>query len=217
MWANRLNKRHKAIFETVPTLFEAKRVLDIASHDGRWSLAALQAGASDVVGIEARAHLIDSANENLQHYQCDSKRFRFIQDDIFHWLRNTDERFDAVLCLGFFYHTYRHPEIMSLIKRCKPRVLILDTMVYKAEGMVCLISRETADEEANAALDECSFQNMSYVAWPTPDLLRNYLTTYGFSFIEVDWSSLISADNNTDGVEDYADGKRATFICHAND
>ena len=93
-WANRLNKRHKAIFETIPTLFETKRVLDIASHDGRWSLAALQAGASDVVWIEARAHLIDNANENLRHYQCDSKRFRFIQDDIFHWLRNTDECFD---------------------------------------------------------------------------------------------------------------------------
>ena len=38
----RLNLRHEAIFGDNAAAFPGARVLDIASHDGRWSLAALQ-------------------------------------------------------------------------------------------------------------------------------------------------------------------------------
>ena len=214
---NRLNKRHEAIFETVPDLFVGTRVLDIASHDGRWSFAALKAGASDVVGVEPRAHLVNNANQTMQFYECDKRRFRFIQNDIFNWLQKAGERFDAVLCLGFFYHTYRHAEIMSLIKTCRPKVLVLDTVVHKAEGMLCLVGRELVAEEAHAMAEESSYQGMTYVAHPTLALVKDYLTNYGFSFIEVDWRSLIKSDDNTNCVEDYANGQRVTLICHSND
>lgn len=51
---SRLNARHAAIIQGNLELFRGKRVLDIASHDGRWSFAALHAGAKHVTGIEIR-------------------------------------------------------------------------------------------------------------------------------------------------------------------
>jgi hypothetical protein len=40
----RLNLRHQAMIGDNLDIFEGAKVLDIASHDGRWSFAALQAG-----------------------------------------------------------------------------------------------------------------------------------------------------------------------------
>ena len=50
----RINLRYEAIFAHNADVFQGARVLDIASHDGRWSLAALRTGAAEVIGIEAR-------------------------------------------------------------------------------------------------------------------------------------------------------------------
>ena len=54
---HRLGARHRAIIEGNERLLVGRRVLDIASHDGRWSFAALKSGAAHVTGIEARPHL----------------------------------------------------------------------------------------------------------------------------------------------------------------
>src|SRR3990170_6442773 len=40
-YPSRLNLRHEAIFGENQDIFEGRRVLDIASHDGRWSFASL--------------------------------------------------------------------------------------------------------------------------------------------------------------------------------
>ena len=66
--AGRLNLRYEAIFTQNADVFKDARVLDIASHDGRWSLAALRSGAAEVVGIEARDDLVKAARENLAAY-----------------------------------------------------------------------------------------------------------------------------------------------------
>src|SRR5262249_22037325 len=64
----RLNLRHQAMFGDNLDVFEGARVLDIASHDGRWSFAALKAGAASVVGIEGRPELVANANETFEQY-----------------------------------------------------------------------------------------------------------------------------------------------------
>ena len=65
---HRLNGRHQAIIARNASIISGKRVLDIASHDGRWSFAALQAGAAHVTGIEPRRELIANAHETFAHY-----------------------------------------------------------------------------------------------------------------------------------------------------
>ena len=46
MGSARLNLRHTAIIESNLDAIRGRRILDIASHDGRWSFAALRAGAT---------------------------------------------------------------------------------------------------------------------------------------------------------------------------
>jgi protein-L-isoaspartate O-methyltransferase len=70
----RLNLRHQAMFGDNLDIFDGASVLDIASHDGRWSFAALQAGAASVVGVEGRRELVDHATQNFEHYGVNPAR-----------------------------------------------------------------------------------------------------------------------------------------------
>jgi 2-polyprenyl-3-methyl-5-hydroxy-6-metoxy-1,4-benzoquinol methylase len=213
---NRLNKRHDAIFRTNPAMFQGARVLDIASHDGRWSYCALKAGASHVVGVEPRAHLIQNSIDNLKHYGYSEDQFSFVQDDIFQYLAARNHRFDVVLCLGFFYHTYRHPELMHLIKKCAPQHLIMDTVVANdMKGLGCAVHTEAVTVESSASVDQSSSQDRTYVAVPSPSLLRHLMFTYGFSYTEVDWPRIIAGDPI--GLEDFSCGRRMTLVCTNND
>src|SRR5262249_52560988 len=74
----RLNKRYRVLIDNNRDLIVGKRILDLASHDGRWSLAALDLQAAHVTGIEARAHLVENAQANCLAYGIDRGRFRFI-------------------------------------------------------------------------------------------------------------------------------------------
>ena len=47
---NRLNQRYRACIEWNEPAIRGQRVLDLASHDGRWSFAAIKAGAINAVG-----------------------------------------------------------------------------------------------------------------------------------------------------------------------
>jgi len=47
-------------------VFAGARVLDIASHDGRWSLAALESGAAHVIGVAPRAEVGANGRETLR-------------------------------------------------------------------------------------------------------------------------------------------------------
>src|SRR6478609_5933848 len=123
----RLNLRYEAIFAENRDLFEGARVLDIASHDGRWSLAALATGAQSVIGIEARPELVQNAVETLDHYGYGPDRAQFIAGDIFSTFLAQDFEVDVVLCLGFLYHTMRYNELMHGIRKTGARHVIIDT------------------------------------------------------------------------------------------
>ena len=89
---DRLNQRHRALIETNAGIISGRRVLDIASHDGRWSLAAHKAGAEYVLGIEARQHLVDSARDNMREYGVPAGKVEFVRGDVMVELQQTRER-----------------------------------------------------------------------------------------------------------------------------
>ena len=136
-YRDRLNLRYEAIFAENRDVFAGARVLDIASHDGRWSLAALKTGASHVVGIEARPELVANAEATFEHYGIVRDQYRFVAGDIFEAVADVDMRFDVVLCLGFLYHTLRYNELMSKISRLRPHHLIIDTEVIPRTSPWC--------------------------------------------------------------------------------
>jgi hypothetical protein len=130
VYPSRLNWRAEILLTRNRHVIESKRVLDLASHDGRFSYACLKLGASRVVGIEGRSHLIQNAEANLRGLGYTAPEVEFLQGDIFDRLA-TFERgaFDTILCLGWIYHTVRQIELMREFKRLRPRHLIVDSGV----------------------------------------------------------------------------------------
>ena len=65
---DRLNARYTGLIQHNRELLDGASVLDLASHDGRWSFAAIKAGASYVLGIEHKPRLVKKSLDNFREY-----------------------------------------------------------------------------------------------------------------------------------------------------
>ena len=232
--ADRLNARFAAIVEHSRTALAGKRVLDIASHDGRWSFAALQAGCSHVVGIEPRADLVRNARATFVRYGVASDRYEFLQADAFDALRPANVKVDTVLCLGFFYHTVRHVELVDLISRTGAQCVIIDTeIVPRAQttdwetiapddrrvfgnGLAIELFKEPVDHESMALGDSATRDGRAIVGRPSREALFFIMQHFGFEVEEYVWPTLLrslSPDCVRQGLMDYSQGWRSTFHC----
>ncbi|MDP2122983.1 MAG: class I SAM-dependent methyltransferase [Parvibaculum sp.] len=221
-WPDRLNARYEAIVSANKSLFQGARVLDLASHDGRWTFAALDAGASSVVGIEVRPDLVATAHENMEALGVSKSAYRFEAGDIFENRNLFLEPFDVVLCLGLFYHTMRHVELLQLIDLTNVSTLILDTMLTDSDGNLVSVRSENSDHPANGLDDSGVRENAILVGVPTPGAVHLMLRHFGFAVCQTDWAALIhrlglSPDiNNMQGPEnplgDYFRNQRGTFV-----
>lgn len=129
---HRLNWRCEILLTRNREAIEGKKILDLASHDGRFSYACLELGASHVTGVEGRHHLVESANENLTGLGYSPERFCFIQGDVFDYLHGVKPgEFDTILCFGFFYHTVRQNELLGEIKRIQATHFVLDSHIAR--------------------------------------------------------------------------------------
>jgi Methyltransferase domain len=212
----RLNLRYEAIFGENRDIFAGARVLDLASHDGRWSLAALEAGARSVTGIEARPELVKAAAENLSEYGYGEDRVRFVAGDVHEVLSTQDLEADVVLCLGFLYHTLRYNELLGGIRRTNARYLIIDTFSPHMMGPVPNVNvlTEDADEEGKAAADSYTHGLSVLVGRPNLAAIRVMLEAYGYRVERLsDWAGLLRDNPGTDNCGDYANGKRITARC----
>jgi len=100
---NRLNLRHRALIEANETIIRGRSVLDIASHDGRWSFAALKAGARHVVGIEPRQHLVDFCHRHMARNGVPRHQFNFICGDVFNEIDDLErDSIETVFASVFF-------------------------------------------------------------------------------------------------------------------
>jgi hypothetical protein len=212
----RLNLRYEAIFGENRDVIEGASVLDLASHDGRWSLAALATGARSVTGIEARPELVKAATENLAEYGYEADRARFITGDVHEVLAAHDVRADVVLCLGFLYHTLRYNELLGGIRRTGARYLIIDTFSPHMTGPVPNVNvlTEDADEEGKAAADTYTHGPSVLVGRPNLAAIRTMLGAYGYRVERLsDWAGLLRDNPAADNCDDYANGRRVTVRC----
>ena len=207
----RLNLRHEAIFTANADLFAGARVLDIASHDGRWSMATLEAGAASVVGVEARPELVDNAIASLQKYGIDESRFRFVAGDIFEVLARRDIEVDVVLCLGFLYHTQRHNELFTRIRQTGAQHLVIDTEVHRSDECVVRLADEDVERQGNAVADEFSYGDRVLTGRPTLSALELLGRNQGFELEGLsDWDGLLRDNPDADKMRDYRIGRRTT-------
>jgi hypothetical protein len=212
----RLNLRYEAIFAENRDIFAGASVLDLASHDGRWSLAALETGARSVTGIEARPELVEAAKKNLGKYGYGADRVRFLTGDVHEVLNSQSFEADVVLCLGFLYHTLRYNELLHGIRRTNARHLIIDTFSPYMMGPFPNVNiiTEQADEEGSAAADTYTDGPSVLVGRPNLAAIQTMLGTYGYRVERLsDWAGLLRDNPTIEDFADYENSRRITARC----
>ena len=214
---NHLNGRFKAIIESNSNIIQNSSILDIASHDGRWSFAALKNGAKHVLGIEAREHLVENSNKNMINYGINSDSYQFIVNDIHKEIQHLKPNtFDVIFCLDFLYHTIEHNFLFSQIKRLNPKFIVIDTRVdLSNERIIKLhVDRPIQFGEAHAFPYDESKQEI-LVGTPSKLGLEMMLNCIGFTNISYfDWKNKI---RNFRNLVDYYHGTRVTLVAkHKN-
>jgi Methyltransferase domain len=213
--ARRLGWRHKFIIEDNADLLAGKRVLDLASHDGRWSFAALNAGARHVTGVEFRPELVANAEKSFQHYDVDPSTYRFMSGDLFELLRDPgamDVEVDVVLCLGFLYHTLRYTELLNGWRRLNPEHILLDTSVTEGNRPRVQLNLEHTEKQSAAGDtgEEHVYDGIMLTGRPTAVAVEYMLDGYGFDVVRrAPWQTY---DPETIRVPEYTTGRRVSWV-----
>lgn len=209
----RLNLRYEALFAANRDIIQGARILDLASHDGRWSFAALRTGAAHVTGIEARQFFVDNTRETFSHYGEDPDSYRFICGDIFDVLNREKFDVDVVLCLGYLYHTYRHTELLHHIRDMDPECVIIDCNVMpQVQQPYVKMVVDRPDKLGQASLDAYSYAGQTLVGLPSVPALRMMLQAYDF---EVEDAYDLDAARAAHKLRAYAEGKRVIMRCRS--
>jgi len=210
----RLNLRHIMMIKKNSRLLKNARVIDIASHDGRWSYAALEAGAAHVTGIEGRDYLVKKSVETLTAKGVPPDQFDFIQADAHDALTQGVGQADVVLCLGFLYHTLRYAELFHGIRATGAKFIILDTRIQANEPKATVkIETNIVEEESSAVEDRFTHRGMAIVGTPSVPALEAMLRAYDFDLVaQADWASFLEKLNQANSLNSYAVGKRGTFV-----
>lgn len=215
----RLHNRYKAIIEENRALFDGASVLDLASHDGRWSMAALDAGARCVYGIEGRPRLMVKASETFRIYNVPRESYDFQCSDIFDGLEAFRIRrlgeYDIIMCLGLLYHTAQNYRLFDAMHRLRPRHIILDTTVVNVTKTFIRFREECIGSDGRAIDTVKGKEGTAIVGIPSRGLIECFARYFDFNLREIDWLKL--GIDNFVGCEDYHAGDRRTYVLSAKE
>jgi hypothetical protein len=207
---HRLDYRYRMLIQGNQDLLRGARVLDLASHDGRWAFAAHTEGAAHVTGVEARPGIVASAEANFAAYGVPADRYELVTADCLTALHSFEpRRFDVVFCFGFLYHTMHHFDLLHTITRLEPRVLIVDSVLIDSKAPAVMIGIDDSTLEG-AAVPVVSGNAEVLVGIPTTRALDLMLTHLGWELTYLDWHGAGFVDWT--GVEDYRDRKRFSLV-----
>lgn len=209
---DRLNLRYEAIIADNADVLAGARVLDLASHDGRWSFAALKTGAVHVTGVEAREHLVANARKTFEELDVPVDSYDFVHGEVFDVFSRGGLQADVVLCLGFMYHTLRYPELFSGIRATGARYLIIDSEIAHGRTQpVLLIDAENTRDDARAAPDAFSYGGRCLIGRPSISALDAILKVYDYRVEKsFNWPGFVAEHPHAMKVQGYATGRRIT-------
>lgn len=213
---SRLNARWRAVIDWNKAVLAGRRVLDLGCHDGRWSFAALEAGACHVTGIEARPHLIRKAEQNFGHYGVPAGSYRLVTGDAIEALRGLKAgSADIVLCLGFFYHTLEHMRLLLEARRLGAEYIIVDTSISPVLEPIVALAFEAVDDPRHAVDYGGTGAGKALVGAPSKSGLLAMLDYAGYEAEFFDWQS--NRVDDWSDLPDYAAGLRVTVRAKRRD
>lgn len=162
-----------------------------------------------MTGVEARPTLVAIAKETLDNQGVKPARFTFVTGDVFDVLAQPAE-YDLVLCLGFFYHTLRHLELLGRIRHTGARHVIIDTEVHRSPDPVMRLATERIERQGNAVADVYTLDTV-ITGRPSLSAMNLMLKSQGFDLDHLsDWDGLLRDNPTATQVGDYRAGRRLT-------
>ena len=176
-----------------------------------WSLAALDAGAARVVGVDSRLKPIETAKQTFGKYGVEPNSYEFIKAKVFAALRTLDPgAFDLILCQDSLSDLHC---FFDEAQRLKPKHVILDTAISHRKPPV-VVFKTTAfklrDPKATAPEANPRRRIASIVALPNHAVISMLCEQFGFRCRFVDWQSL--GITNWVGITDYENDRRRTYV-----
>ena len=191
-----------------------KKILDIASHMGTFSYAALQMGASFTHGVDTEKRMVKKCFNLFEQHGIAQSSYRFDIEDIIEFLENTPENtFDTIFCFGLLYYTTEPYRLLKLM-RSAARHIILDTFTaaYAAiQGKDSIVIHpKVTDELLSLPLllvtqtqpDKKAYRlpgsyirkdkELSLTTFPTETLLELWMQSLGMEYQRLDWSQYAS-------------------------
>jgi len=206
---NRLNNRYLTLIDKNKHIIENSSILDLGSHDGRWSFASLKNNAYKVLGIEANPELVKNCITNMEKYGISKDRYSFVVGDIFQKIKEIKTKtIDVVFCFGVFYHILNHMQLLSEIKRLEPRYLFMDTRIDSSQFPIIRLKVENSFKESTGI--ETSNDHTVLAGIPSKLALELMLTDFGFEISYYDWAK--SGINNWQHLEDYQKNIRISVV-----
>ena len=206
--SQRLFERHKRIIEPNIQWIRDKRVLDLASNNGRWVWAALNAGATFVTGVEGRDDRVAQATRNLVDLGY-GDRCRIACSDIFDFLfQSKPGEYDAVLCLGVYYHVMDHYMLMRLMAKLAPELIIIDSSFLRTFDFLVSVHADNTSLHTSA-LPKYKGQRAEIVGEVSLGLMIEMAANFGYRVEPIAWRP--AEIQFPIPVHDYLRGRRFTL------
>ncbi|MGE0708812.1 MAG: class I SAM-dependent methyltransferase [Planctomycetota bacterium] len=125
---DRLNYRFETCFEPVRDRLAGARVLELGSHDGRFTWAVLEhLGAAHVTGLERDRAAIAHAEASLAALGVAPERFRFVAGEVEDTLPlEPPGAYDAVLNTGFLYYVHDPAGLLAALRALGAVFMLFD-------------------------------------------------------------------------------------------
>ena len=204
----RLEERYKRIVLANSDAFSGKSVLDIAANNGRWTYAALTAGAQHVTSIEGREDRASEAVKLLNSYDYNGKYSCKVGDMYDFLYENRDSHFDTIMCLGVYYHVMDHYHFLKMMCRTSPDTIIIDSGFVRSFRNSIHVQFEDPDEHLNA-LSVFEGQKSEPVGFVSLGLMIQMAWNLGYDCRPIVWDPNDIADKSV--VHDYMMGRRFTL------
>lgn len=155
-----LNGRVDTLLARHADVIQDCQVLDLASHMGTLSYAALQLGARQVHGVDTEEAMIRKGENLFNQMEVRPDTYRFEVKDVFEFLEACEpDSFDTVLCFGLLYYVMEPFRLLKLMERVARKCILLDTF--------------TARYAALQGKDAQQYQHLKDETFETPILLTS--------------------------------------------